>query len=244
MADLLDETGMPEFPNIEDLARNRRAILGRIEHRSRKRRRLAAAAVVTVVVLVGGAVGAPFITQWGHSGAMTAEGSSLGGQGHAQSLAEWYHSLGDLKARSAIAVQGTVTRRSSPSDAGSGFPGVDAELSIDRVLVDFGRVDEVDRGGVDAGHAVPGQKIVVRQPGDAVANGVAVVEDPPFAVAETCILFLREIEPGRYVIVGGQSGRFEVKNGQVAPAVPNGVPFSGTVDEFVAALNSSLPSPH
>jgi hypothetical protein len=143
------------------------------------------------------------------------------------SWAEGYNNLADLKAHSAIAVQGSFTRvKAQPSI--KTIPVTDFEFTVETVLN-------------DPGHLVTsGAKLTVRQTGG-IVDGVLhqTADDPLFKISENAVLFLKQPEPGLFYVAGGPTGRFEVVNGKVTPLAPDGVKFTGSPADFAAAVNNS-----
>jgi hypothetical protein len=143
------------------------------------------------------------------------------------SWAEYYHSLSTLKAHSELAVEGTITGVKSVSSA-HGIPFTDFEFTVSSTLF-------------DPGHRVTiGKAVVIHQTGGTM-NGrqFQVDDDPVFHVGEHLVLFLREPQPGLYMVVGGPTGRFEVGNGALTPAVKDGVKFTGSTQAFASAVSKS-----
>lgn len=80
--------------------------------------------------------------------------------------------------------------------------------------------------------------IQIHQTGGPGTDGVTrIVEgDPLLEVGQPSVLFLREYDTGRYLIMGGPTGRFLVTSGTVTP-LPEGAARDGlpaAVDDFVA----------
>ena len=72
-------------------------------------------------------------------------------------------------------------------------------------------VDDVIKGSSPSG-----SKIIIQQTGGTVGEkSIRVSDDPLLQNDIKYILFLREFEPQKYVIVGGPQGRFIVQNGKV-----------------------------
>ncbi|WP_059390198.1 hypothetical protein [Arthrobacter sp. Hiyo1] len=143
------------------------------------------------------------------------------------SWAEGYNNLADLKAHSAIAVQGSFTRVIAQSSIKT-IPITDFEFTVDKVLN-------------DPGHLVTaGAKLTVRQTGGTV-DGVLhqTTDDPLFKISENAVLFLKQPEPGLFYVVGGPTGRFEIVNGKVSPAARDGAKFAGSPADFAAAVKNS-----
>ncbi len=61
--------------------------------------------------------------------------------------------------------------------------------------------------------------IVVHQTGGTVSGVTTQVEDDTlFRPGESVVLFLREYSPGRFRVLGGPAGRFDVSRGLITPA--------------------------
>jgi hypothetical protein len=143
------------------------------------------------------------------------------------SWAVLYHSLPDLKAHTTIAVQGRFTAVQAQT-TDKGIPFTDFEFTVDKVLHDPGHI------------TAPGAKLSVHQTGGTVDGKVHQIDDDPlFKVSESCVLFLDQYQPGHYKVIGGPTGRFEVKDGAVSPASPDGAKFNGSADDFAAAVRSA-----
>lgn len=181
-----------------------------------------AASVMIVVAVVAGL-----------SGCSSAPGASVVSSapaptvGMGVSWVEGYNNLADLKAHSAIAVQGRFTRAIAQSSMKT-IPITDFEFTVDKVLN-------------DPGHLVAtGSKLTVRQTGGTVGGVLQQTSDDPlFKISENAVLFLKQPEPGLFYVIGGPSGRFEVVNGQVSPFAPDGAKFSGSTADFAAAVENS-----
>ncbi|MBO1413520.1 hypothetical protein [Streptomyces sp. FH025] len=167
--------------------------------------------------------------------ALTAcgDGGPAGTRKTVELEASWavaYHSVADLKKHSQTAAQGHFSKvLLQQTDRKSGVLSTDFEFTVDKVLyAQAGRV------------LTPGSAITVHQTGGVVDGAVHQVKDDPlFTVSETCVLFLEEYEPGSYMVVGGPTGRFEVKGGAVTPVNDEGPAFQGSADDFAAAVANS-----
>ena len=72
-------------------------------------------------------------------------------------------------------------------------------------------IDDVIKGSSSSG-----SKIIIQQTGGTVGEkSIRVSDDPLLQNDIKYILFLREFEPQKYVIVGGPQGRFIIQNGRV-----------------------------
>ncbi|WP_347110133.1 hypothetical protein AAHB33_05445 [Paenarthrobacter sp. S56] len=143
------------------------------------------------------------------------------------SWAEGYDNLRDLKAHSSLGVEGTFTRIIGQSSIKT-VPITDFEFTVDKVIHD------------PTGTLKEGARLTIRQTGGSV-DGVLhqISDDPLFKVSEHAVLFLKEPETGLFYVVGGPSGRFEVKSGKVIPLGTEGTKFDGTLEEFAAAVKVS-----
>jgi hypothetical protein len=143
------------------------------------------------------------------------------------SWAEGYNNLADLKAHSAIAVQGSFTRVIAQSSIKT-IPVTDFEFTVEAVLHDPGHI------------VASGAKLTIRQTGGIVDGALHQTDDDPlFKISEHAVLFLKQPEPGLFYVLGGPSGRFEVVNGKVSPFAPNGTKFTGSPADFAAAVKNS-----
>src|SRR5487761_1710802 len=80
------------------------------------------------------------------------------------------------------------------------------------------------------------------QTGGTVNGHVAqIADDPLFKVGERVVLFLHEYSPGRYFVVGGPSGRFELQaDGTVRPFNDEGVRMTAMSEEaFVGEVDKA-----
>lgn len=148
----------------------------------------------------------------------------------AASWGEWYKSITDLKAHTDVAVAGHFTKVLSQTTGDMGIPYTDFAFTVDSALYDpNGKVLGV------------GSVLRVHQTGGVVgAVTEDVSDDPLFAIGEKAVLFLREYQPGFFLVAGGPSGRFEVSStGAVSPINNGGVVFSGSLDSFAALVKSS-----
>lgn len=181
----------------------------------------AASAVITVAGLAGCS------SSSGNPG--TAAGSGTGGTVNMDaSWAVEYHSLADLKAHATIAVQGHFSGVLAQTADQHGIPYTDFEFTVDRVLYDPGHLTAASA------------KLSVHQTGGLVNGKVHQIDDDPlFKVSEGCVLFLDQYQPGHFKVIGGPTGRFEVKNGAVSPGSDEGAKFSGSPDDFAAALRGT-----
>jgi hypothetical protein len=151
-------------------------------------------------------------------------GSGDGGVTHLD--ADWtvlYHDLGHLKRASDLAVAGTFASASGQT-VQDGIPYSDFVFTVNRPIYDPGR-------------RLQTTSITVHQTGGTLNGRVAEIQDDPlFRVGERSVLFLHEYSPGRYFVVGGPSGRFEVgANGAVRPFNDEGVHMATVpLDAFAA----------
>jgi hypothetical protein len=157
--------------------------------------------------------------------------SGAGNGGVVNMDASWaveYHTLHDLKAHATVAVQGSFTGVIAQTTDDKGIPYTDFEFTVDQVLN-------------DPGHLVtPGAKLVIHQTGGTVNGQVHQIgDDPLFQVSESCVLFLNQFQPGHFFVIGGPTGRFEIKKGTVSPHDPKGAPFSGSPAEFATAVQNA-----
>ena len=125
--------------------------------------------------------------------------TSEGGIVTTYSWAIQYASIGDLAKAADLVVQGKV--------AGIAESYLDKGIPFTNFYVD---VTSVTKGSANS-------KILVTETGGAATNpGTVVIDgDPPLIAGKTYFLFLREVNPGRYVILGGPQGQFEVQKGGV-----------------------------
>src|SRR5487761_609016 len=145
--------------------------------------------------------------------------------------ADWailYHDLGQLKLDSDLAVAGTFTSMSGQTEQ-TGIPYSDFVLTVNRTIY-------------DPKHRPSTSTVLVHQTGGTVNGHVAqIADDPLFKVGERVVLFLHEYSPGRYFVVGGPSGRFELQaDGTVRPFNDEGVRMTAMSEEaFVGEVDKA-----
>ena len=139
-----------------------------------------------------------------------------------------YSSLKGLKQDADLGVQGHFTAVvDTPTDS-SGLVYTDFTFTITQVLW-------------DPHHQIPASasSITIRQTGGCIGDTLYRVDDDPlFQIGEEAILFLHQFSPDQYYVIGGPSGRFEVRNGLVQPVNDEGVklPSDLTEQQFYALL--------
>ena len=148
--------------------------------------------------------------------------------GIAASWAKGYSSLNGLKQDADLGVQGHFTAVVEAATDSSGLAYTDFTFTITQVLW-------------DPHHQIPGStsSITIRQTGGCIGDTLYKVDDDPlFQIGEEAILFLHQFSPGQYYVIGGPSGRFEVRNGLVQPVNDEGVklPSDLTEQQFYALL--------
>ena len=156
------------------------------------------------------------------------------------SWARIYHSFKDLKHDADVVVQGTVTRvirteAASPAQK-TPYPSTDFLFTVSRVIQDRANYLKVNT------HIVGPLSITLtlHQTGGLVNNvKYQINDDPLFQQGEQYVLFLHQYKPGFYNVIGGPSGRFVVQGGMIKPINTDGVPFSGSQDEFMAQVQKS-----
>lgn len=155
------------------------------------------------------------------------------------SWAMGYSSLHELKTATDLdlAVEGTFTKILSTQGQFAPANGQDALLSTDfsfavsKVLLDP--------------HHTPGKvstNLTIRQSGGRLGGTLhQVCDDPLFQTGEGTILFLHQFQPGHYSVMGGPSGRFEMRAGLVQPVNDEGVKLAKnlTSAQFYALLQQA-----
>jgi outer membrane murein-binding lipoprotein Lpp len=148
--------------------------------------------------------------------------------------AKWdahYNNIHELTAHSDLAAAGSFTAVAGHS-AGNA-PATDFTFTISRVLSDKLKKESV------------GATITIHQTGGTMADGspVEASDDPLFKVGENSVLFLHEISPGHFYVIGGPNGRFglpaqSVNSGSstVKPANDETVQFNGTIDQLASEV--------
>jgi hypothetical protein len=154
------------------------------------------------------------------------------------SWAMGYGSLKELKRATALdlAIQGTFTTIQStqgqaPPSRQNGPLTTDFSFLISKVLL-------------DPHHLLNSSSstITIHQTGGRLGNTLhQVCDDPLFRVGEEAILFLHQFSPGQYFVMGGPSGRFEVRKGLVQPVNNEGVklPSGLTERQFYIMLQTA-----
>jgi len=89
--------------------------------------------------------------------------------------------------------------------------------------------------------ATPSADIQIHQTGGTANDQYQEISgDPLLTVGEHSVLYLRQYEPGKYLIMGGPTGRLLVTNGKVA-ALPEGIARDGlpaSVSQFTATAQA------
>jgi len=151
----------------------------------------------------------------------------------------FYESLGELKHATALdlAVQGTLTTQlrtqgqMNPTGGSNGPLSTDFSFTISKVLL-------------DPHHLLTRfpAPITIHQTGGWFGSTLhQVCGDPLFRVGEGAVLFLHQFGPGQYFVIGGPSGRFEVRHGFVQPVNDEGVhlPPNLTEQQFETLLQQA-----
>ncbi|GHO51965.1 hypothetical protein [Ktedonobacter robiniae] len=145
-----------------------------------------------------------------------------------------YHTLKDLKQDAGVAVHGTITRIINQEVDSAGIPYTNFEFTVSHIAHDPAK--SLTKNAVVGGAT----RITIHQTGGVVNNThYESSDDPLFQVGEQYILFLKEYKPGFYYVIGGPTGRFKVQNGAVSPMNNDGVPFSGSQDDFDKNLQNA-----
>lgn len=141
-----------------------------------------------------------------------------------------YTDLKSLKAASTVVIEGNIVAVASATlDTATNIPYTDFTVSIAKVVYD------------PQGH-VHGAAAIVHQTGGIVNDTLHQIDDDPlFQVGEHVVLFLHEYDPGKYYVVGGPTGRFEVRSGVVSAASTRGValPPSTSIDAFLTQVHDA-----
>ena len=151
--------------------------------------------------------------------------------GVAASWTKGYSSLKGLKQDADLGVQGHFTTVVDTSTDSPGLVFTDFTFTITKVLW-------------DPHHQIPGStgSVTIHQTGGCIGNTLYKVDDDPlFQIGEEAILFLHQFSPGQYYVIGGPSGRFEVRKGLVQPVNDEGVqlPSDLTAQQFYALLQKA-----
>lgn len=156
------------------------------------------------------------------------------------SWAEYYADIGELCDAADLIAVGEIDRVISESSEKV------AEARWGGVLLyttDFAfRIEQVIKGEEV-------EEILLHQTG--VAGKQEVRDDPLFEQGERCVLFLREYEAGKYYVLGGPQGRFEIIDDEVfsmnhvlpdeAIWLSAELDFDGVdLESFIASVEASL----
>ncbi|MCW2888862.1 MAG: hypothetical protein QOE54_279 [Streptosporangiaceae bacterium] len=145
------------------------------------------------------------------------------------SWAVTYSSVRDLKTHADLVVQGRITKVLGQSVVKTSYVTTDFEFTVSAAVQDA-------KGLV----AKNGGALRVHQTGGILNNvRYQIHDDPLLNVGDESVLFLREYKPGFFMIIGGPTGRFGVKNGQVSTVGDGGVKASGPVNTFIANVKGS-----
>lgn len=143
------------------------------------------------------------------------------------SWAMGYRSLKELKQATALdlAVRGTFTaiqgtQGQAPSSGSSDLLSTDFSFTINKVLLDPHHLFNSS------------SSVTIHQTGGRVGSTLhQVCDDPLFRIGEEAILFLHQFSPGQYFVMGGPSGRFEVRQDLVEPVNDEGVKLPAGLNE-------------
>lgn len=146
--------------------------------------------------------------------------------------ASWARSYGDLKSLkhdADIAVAGTIASVAGTSSDAVGVVATDFVFSINRSIFN------------PHGQAL-GATITLHQTGGIVGDTRYEMEDDPlFQPGEQLVLFLHQYSAGHYYVIGGPTGRFEVRDGVVQPATSASFQLtqSTSLDAFVTMIQQA-----
>ena len=143
----------------------------------------------------------------------------------ASSWARNYRTLADLTRAADLIVVGEIGGYVGTVTEGAPI-ATEFALDIHHVIKDHKR-----RGGL--------RTLSLRQAGGATLDRrIAAIDDPLFQKNQRVILFLREFDTGKVVVIGGPNGRFHVENERVVPADKYKIPLDPTLTEaeFVAQI--------
>jgi hypothetical protein len=142
-----------------------------------------------------------------------------------------YSTVSALKSGSDLAVSGQFTSLvQQTTDPTTGIVYSDFVFKVGTVLAD----------SVGSG-AVPGALLTIHQTGGVVGKTTfEVSDDPLFVVGSSAVLFLHEYQTGKFYVVGGPTGRFQLSDTGVAtPINAEGI----QVKETLSALQASMSNP-
>lgn len=146
------------------------------------------------------------------------------------SWANAYPSVKDMTSAADAVVLGTVGQAEATTVKG-GIPYTDYSFAVEQWL---------------KGSPAIASQILIHQTGG-TASGVTmeVGDDPLLVVGEKDVLYLRQYAPGKYLILGGPTGRNQVVNGQVTP-MSHGIARDGLpsgIGEFSARIRNLASQP-
>lgn len=128
-------------------------------------------------------------------------------------MASWavkYRTLEDLVRASDVIVVGKIKGDGVPAPS-TNVMHSEFELDVKKVLKDHKRRDKLD-------------SLILRQTGGSNAvRTFEVHDDPLFKKNQHVILFLKEYEPGKVVVIGGPNGRFHIENNRLIPVDLTGI---------------------
>lgn len=163
------------------------------------------------------------------SAAACSSGSTGQGVRMSSSWAEHYTTVSDLDQHSDLVVVGEFAKvlgtTETPNQPGATY--TDFQFTVSRVLHDRNH----RLGGSSA------KTVTIHQPGGVTAAGQRIESDDDslFVVGERALLFL-QWRDGRYMVVGGPNGRFELSGSTVSPYNAETAQYRGDI----AALASTL----
>lgn len=113
--------------------------------------------------------------------------------------AQSFTNIHDLTAHSDIAVAGSFAKVTNHTYI-SNVPSTDFSFTVMRILSDKKHLTSV------------GSAITIDQTGGDTPDGyhAEVGDDPLFTVGENAVLFLHQVSPGKFQVIGGPNGRFKV----------------------------------
>lgn len=122
-------------------------------------------------------------------------------------LASWafnYKTLEDLVQASDVIVVGKI-KGDGAIVRGPSVMATEYELDVKKVLKDHKQRDKLS-------------SLILRQTGGITRERIFEIHDDPlFKKNQQVVLFLKEFEAGKVVVVGGPNGRFHIEHGRIVP---------------------------
>lgn len=139
-------------------------------------------------------------------------------------LASWarhFNTLEALVEASDVIVVGKIKGDGAIQEPAQGRKAIatDYELDVKKVLKDHKQRNKLN-------------SLILRQPGAITNEAVLELHDHPlFKKNQRVVLFLREFEAGKVVIIGGPNGRFHIESDRIVPVDKHGITVDPNMSE-------------